>query len=79
MSAVTPNSSPDLGANRMVTLAGVLNVSPGWLLEGSDEFAPDPAGPEARQAALKAEIGEIKRGVSDLLGRLEALEGRLNT
>jgi len=64
-------------AQKLMLLAGVLNVNMAWLLEGSDEFAPDPASPAAQRAAVKGEIAEIRRSLNGLADRLEALEGRM--
>ncbi|WP_204113931.1 helix-turn-helix domain-containing protein [Shimia biformata] len=72
-------------ANRLQMMAGLLNVSVGWLLNGEgDGVVPEDngtGGPDAAIAALLSDIGAIRTRMKadlDRLGRIEsALKQRL--
>lgn len=64
-------------ANRLSTLAGLLNISIVWLLTGEGEGLPDPSEQEALSPDVNAVLTEIRalrgkfRAQADKLGRLE--------
>lgn len=68
----------DPRSNRIVILAGVLGVSAHWLLDGSDEFAPesdnDPT--DAVRAQLKSvrlRLHQLRQLVDDIDAQLDML------
>lgn len=65
-------------ANRLHMMAGVLNVSLTWFLEGREDehmaSHPDPA-----ELAMRAELAEIRTRLDELLGRVSNAEKRLSS
>ena len=63
-------------ANRMTTLAGVLNVSPTWLLTG---FGEEPSGTQgdAELAAIRTNLLELKEQLATMAERVDRLAARL--
>lgn len=67
-------------ANRLQMMAGLLNVSLMWLLNGEGDGvpAPDDAAPLARDArAVLLEMRELKADIDDAASRLGRLEKHL--
>lgn len=66
-------------ANRLNTLAGILNVSLRWLLTGVGEGLPPPIDTERapETAAVLAEIRQLQADLSRCADRLGRLEKRL--
>lgn len=62
--------------NRLVTLAGLLAVSPSWLLSGLGDGPADPS-PEVRMEALSHGIVELRQLTSRIGQRVNDLERRL--
>lgn len=62
-------------ANRLTMMAGVLGVSPSWLLTGRGKGPPDGAAQE--RAALRTEILEMLEEAEALNARLRRLASRL--
>lgn len=61
-------------ANRLSMLAGVLNVSPSWLLYGVGTSPAEDARPEAVRS-LEAQLERLKRlheETSEVIGQIEA-------
>jgi transcriptional regulator with XRE-family HTH domain len=71
----TGSSTPR--ANRLLTLAGVLETSIGWLLEGKGDCAPAPAAHSDAQA-LRQQIAHAKDLAQSLTSMLETLQVRLD-
>lgn len=64
-------------ANRLMTLAGVLEASVGWLLEGRGNCAPAPS-TNSDTAALRQQVSQAQELAQTLAGMLETLQARLN-
>jgi transcriptional regulator with XRE-family HTH domain len=64
-------------ANRLLTLAGVLETSIGWLLEGKGDCAPAPTAQSDTQA-LRQQITQAKDLAHSLASMLETLQARLD-
>lgn len=63
-------------ANRLHMLAGILNVSLTWFLEGrEDEYMAEKLDPE--EEALRSELAEIRTRLDELLGMVSNAEKRL--
>ena len=65
-------------SNRLMMLAGSLNVSPLWLLNGTDEYAPnedvaDLSEMRERVASLQRVIESLSTMVSDLSDKVEQM------
>lgn len=65
-------------SNRLMTLAGSLNVSPIWLLNGTDEYAPNEEAVHLsemreRVASLQRVIESLSSMVSDLSNKVEQM------
>ncbi|MDX1514092.1 MAG: helix-turn-helix domain-containing protein [Gammaproteobacteria bacterium] len=60
-------------SNRLFTLAGILNVSLSWFLEGRD----DQPGSPPDQAALRAQLEEIRGRLDDVLRLVDDMEQRI--
>ena len=65
-------------SNRLMMLAGSLNVSPLWLLNGTDEYAPnediaDLSEMRERVASLQRVIESLSAMVSDLSDKVEQM------
>lgn len=63
-------------ANRLSTLAGLLNVSMMWLINGEGEGIDPPAETEVPDAGIAEALTEIRRMRAVMLSQAEAL-GRL--
>lgn len=63
-------------SNRLITLAGVLNVSPSWLLTGMGERPSDTLS-ETELQQLQDSIGRIREQAMQIVGELDELETRL--
>lgn len=63
-------------SNRLVLLAGVLNVSPAWLLSGQGE-APAPQGMDVELRRLRQEIDELRANLEQNVEILRAMSDRL--
>lgn len=63
-------------SNRLITLAGVLNVSPSWLLTGLGERPMDSL-TETELEHLRQSIERIRDQASLIVSELEELEERL--
>jgi transcriptional regulator with XRE-family HTH domain len=70
----TDSSEPR--SNRLINLAGVLNVSPSWLLTGLGERPSDSfSGTEIQN--LQSSIQRIREQAALIIGELDDLESRL--
>ena len=67
--------------NRLQMLAGLLNVSLGWLLvaEGEGPGAPDDPSPAPGGAAVLAEVARLHRRAADLAQEIGRVEKRLRS
>ena len=63
-------------ANRLVTIAGVLNVSPSWLLSGAGEGPSDPLA-VTEMMAIRSTIERLRETMISVTDELEDLEQRL--
>ena len=57
--------------NRLVTLAQMLNVSPAWLLQGSERL--EPAAIEPDLASVQSQLQSAKLALQELTGIVEDL------
>lgn len=71
------NGDRDPRSNRLVTLAGVLQVSAHWLLDGSDQFAPSENSDPGE--AARAQLGSIRLKIKELERLLDDMEYQLNS
>jgi len=75
--ATWENGTSTPRANRLLTLAGVLETNIGWLLEGKGDAAAAPsAGSEA--AALRQQLSQARDLAQNLTSMLETLQTRLH-
>ncbi|AKI00891.1 putative transcriptional regulator [Hoeflea sp. IMCC20628] len=65
-------------ANKIMTLAGVLGVSPAWLISGTGD-APQPAGISIAVAEMSGEINRLRELATQITSSVEMLESRLLT
>jgi transcriptional regulator with XRE-family HTH domain len=65
-------------SNRLLTLAGMLNVSPTWLLTGAGESPIDTLN-ETEMMHLRAAIDRMHEQVLTVAGELEQLKSRLDS
>ena len=65
-------------SNRLLTLAGMLNVSPTWLLTGAGE-SPSDAFNETEMMHLRATIDRIHEQALTIADELEQLKSRLES
>ncbi|MDH3757970.1 MAG: helix-turn-helix domain-containing protein, partial [Gammaproteobacteria bacterium] len=65
-------------SNRLLTLAGVLNVSPTWLLTGAGE-APIDALTETEMMHIRDSIVRMREQVMTVADELEQLQKRLDS
>ena len=65
-------------ANKVMTLAGVLGVSPAWLISGAGA-APQPAGISIAVAEMSGEINRLRELALQITAGVETLESRLVT
>lgn len=65
-------------ANKLMTLAGVLAVSPAWLISGTGE---GPEHPDFRSAvqALSGEIGRLRDFSQQVGGSIDSLQNQLDS
>lgn len=65
-------------ANKVMTLAGILGVSPAWLISGAGE-APQPAGLAIAVGEMSGEINRLRELAAQITMSVEHLESRLAT
>jgi transcriptional regulator with XRE-family HTH domain len=65
-------------ANKIMTLAGVLGVSPAWLISGAGE-APQPPGISLAVDEMSGEINRLRELALQITTCVETLESRLVT
>jgi transcriptional regulator with XRE-family HTH domain len=70
----TDSSAPR--SNRLINLAGVLNVSPSWLLTGYGERPSDSLS-ETELQQLQSSIQRIREQAAQIIDELDTLESRL--
>lgn len=68
-------SSPRV--NRLHMLAGLLNVTPAWLLHGGEGFSP-PSQEDNELATIKARVAIARREVKRLSGLLAEIDDHLD-
>ena len=64
-------------ANRLLTLAGVLETNIGWLLEGHGHCAPQTDA-DSEMAALREQLAHARELVHQLSTNLDSLQTRVN-
>ncbi|MEQ8307599.1 MAG: helix-turn-helix transcriptional regulator [Hoeflea sp.] len=65
-------------ANKIMTLAGVLGVSPAWLISGTGD-APQSQGMSVAVDEMKGEINRLRELAQQISTSVESLESRLET
>ncbi|MEQ8481305.1 MAG: helix-turn-helix transcriptional regulator [Hoeflea sp.] len=65
-------------ANKIMTLAGVLGVSPAWLISGTGD-APQSQGMSVAVDEMKGEINRLRELAQQFATSVESLETRLET
>ncbi|WP_422369906.1 helix-turn-helix domain-containing protein [Hoeflea sp.] len=65
-------------ANKIMTLAGVLGVSPAWLISGTGD-APQSQGMSVAVDEMKGEINRLRELSQQIATSVESLESRLET
>ena len=65
-------------ANKIMTLAGVLGVSPAWLISGAGD-APQSQNLSVAVDEMTGEINRLRELASQITASVETLEGRLKT
>ncbi|MCC0035430.1 MAG: helix-turn-helix domain-containing protein [Hoeflea sp.] len=65
-------------ANKIMTLAGVLGVSPAWLISGAGD-APQAPGISIAVNEMSGEINRLRELALQITACVEALESRLET
>ena len=65
-------------SNRLLTLAGILNVSATWLLTGAGESPVDGL-PETEMMQIRAAVERMREQVLKIAEELEQLETRLDS
>ena len=65
-------------ANKIMTLAGILGVSPAWLISGVGE-APQPPGITVAVDEMTGEINRLRELALQITASVESLESRLAT
>ncbi len=63
-------------ANKLVTIAGVLNVSAGWLLSGGGDGPPDPL-VTTELLAIRSAIERLRKKMIGVTEELEKIEEKL--
>lgn len=63
--------------NRLMMLAGLLSVSPTWLLCGRGTAPSEPTGDDV--GALKASVGELRSMIAAMGEHVQSLEERIAT
>ena len=64
--------------NRLLTMAGMLNVSPTWLLTGDGE-SPSDSGDEDDMLQIRAAVEHLRKQALAIVEELERLEKRLGS
>ena len=64
-------------ANRLTMLAGMLGVSPGWLLTNQGS-SPSDALPDSELMQIKAKVGQLREKAGSLVAELAELEEQLS-
>ena len=64
--------------NRLLTMAGMLNVSPTWLLTGDGE-SPSDSGDEDGMLQIRAAVEHLRKQALAIVEELERLEKRLGS
>ena len=64
-------------ANRLCTLAGVLNVSLNWFLEGREDHDAVTGGAAANPGALRAQLEDIRKQLDNVLKQVDDMAHRL--
>ena len=65
-------------SNRLLTLAGILNVSPTWLLTGAGE-SPVEGLDETEMMHIRASVERVRQQVLTIADELEQLQDRLDS
>ena len=65
-------------ANKLMTLAGVMGVSPAWLISGNGE-APEAPGVLSALDEMANELARLRELNSQVLTSIDLLESRLTT
>lgn len=65
-------------ANRLCTLAGILNVSLNWFLEGREDRYGLNGGSDSDDMALRAQLEDIRNRLDDVLKLVGDMEHRLD-
>lgn len=65
-------------ANKIMTLAGILGVSPAWLISGAGD-APQPPGITIAVDEMAGEINRLRELALQITASVESLESRLAT
>ena len=65
-------------ANKVMTLAGILGVSPAWLISGAGD-APQPPGITVAVDEMAGEINRLRELALQITASVENLESRLAT
>ena len=65
-------------SNRLLTLAGILDVSPRWLLTGAGKDPLDPP-TEAEMVQIRDSVDQMRERVLTLADELELLQRRLES
>ena len=61
-------------ANKLVALAGILNVSPPYLLSGLGKQPPQSAPPERRITQLKAQVEQLEQSLKTATASLRQIK-----
>ena len=65
-------------ANKLVALAGILNISPPYLLSGLGEQPPKSAVPERQIAQLKAQVEQLEQSLKTATASLRQIKKVVN-
>jgi transcriptional regulator with XRE-family HTH domain len=72
------NDRSEPRANKVMTLAGVLGVSPAWLISGTGD-APESQGMSVAVDEMRGEINRLRELALQVTASAESLEARLET
>ncbi|PWW03643.1 transcriptional regulator with XRE-family HTH domain [Hoeflea marina] len=72
------NDRSEPRSNKLMTLAGVMGVSPAWLISGNGE-APRPQGLQTALDEMTGELARLRELNTQALAGIELLETRLAT
>ena len=61
-------------ANKLVALAGILNISPPYLLSGLGKQPPPSALPEQQITELKAQVEQLEKGLKTATASLRQIK-----